>query len=68
MLVSLLPLTANLQDVWGVVAFTLFEGIWIKRSLHPAADTKKADRVSWVDLRIPKPPPPTRRVAWTQVK
>ena len=46
LLVSLLPLTANLQDVWGVVAFTLFEGIWIKRSLHQAADTKKADRAS----------------------
>ena len=51
----------------GGGSVTLSGRIRYMRSLHPAAEAKKADGASWVALRIPKPPSPTGSVACVQV-
>ena len=55
MLVSLLPLTANLQNVRGS---GVLQPIWEdldQEALAPSSRCQKADGASWVDLWIPKP-------------
>ena len=68
MLVTLLPLIANILDVRRGGVFQSVREDLVQRSLLPAADAKKAEGASWVALRIPKPPALTGRVACIQVE